>query len=378
MQGTVDLVTASVAVRVQFALSVRPLRYNISVSLYRLFCQNGPECPLLEKARQDPGDNRSQQHSALFIHTTKEALFSEAAESQATSCVNAPALTPAIPHVRYCWAIDEPAPMTDTLPDYLRVGRGRTAVVLVHGFRSRYHRFIAAADYLRFRMTGEVSVLPGTYSSPPPHSPPASIVVGFLWPCHLRSLAYGKSRDKAMEAAPRLRAVVDTLCHAGFSVVVVGHSMGCRVALRALSISSDATAPVPAVTSLVLLGAAVESECMGPDAEFPLQKLNARRVVVCHSHNDDTLGTLFSAAETVFAASPNCVALGKTGIRVVNPVGSLPELVCVDVSASVPAHHINAWLASPAVMSQITGNTLAATPAFISDHTDDDFDLDDD
>jgi pimeloyl-ACP methyl ester carboxylesterase len=142
------------------------------------------------------------------------------------------------------------------LPASLRDGRGRTAVIFIHGFKTTYVRFMGAVDHVRHRVAG---------SSDEPESENRVVVVGFLWPCHLRPLAYGQSRSKAEAAATRLLHTVDLLASVGFGVVLVGHSMGCRVALRAATLAGQRpAASSPVIKSLILLGAAVPSDSIGP------------------------------------------------------------------------------------------------------------------
>ena len=71
----------------------------------------------------------------------------------------------------------------------------------------------------------------------------APIVMGFVWPCHNKTTAYRKARDKAARAGEVLRPLLETLAARGNTTLLVAHSMGARVALTALLEEKPAKAP---------------------------------------------------------------------------------------------------------------------------------------
>ena len=71
----------------------------------------------------------------------------------------------------------------------------------------------------------------------------APIIMGFVWPCHNKTTAYRKARDKAARAGEVLRPLLETLSARGNTVLLVAHSMGARVALTALLEEKPAKAP---------------------------------------------------------------------------------------------------------------------------------------
>lgn len=71
----------------------------------------------------------------------------------------------------------------------------------------------------------------------------APIIMGFVWPCHNKTTAYRKARDKADRAGAVLRPLLQALSARGNNTLIVAHSMGSRVALTALMETEPAPAP---------------------------------------------------------------------------------------------------------------------------------------
>lgn len=310
----------------------------------RLFCPNGLDCKLLG----------NQKHADLYIHTTKHAVKQAAASSPPTKVTNqalCPTLTiPPVPHVPECFAIpaEESAASATGSPHPLPTAlHGRQVVVWVHGFRQRYFRVVNVAAHLLHR------VEQGT-SAPPP-SP--TIVLAFLWPCHARKAAYGLARADAVRAAPRLRALLHALNGASCDVRVIGHSMGCRVALQALL--QDPGPEASALCSqLHLLGAAVDAEALSAGGEFERSRIGAKAVSVYSSLHDEVLRAHFRLGEAISGRGASAGALGMAA-----PPAGIAGVDTVDVSESVGGHNPNLWLLSSQVTDRVFQGYSPAAPA---------------
>ena len=310
----------------------------------RLFCPNGLDCKLL----------RNQTHRDLFIHTTKHAVKQAAASSPPTKVTNqasCPTLTvPTVPHVPECFAIqaeEATASATGSPPPLPTSLRGRRVVVWVHGFRQRYFRVVNVAAHLLHRL-GQ-----GT-SAPPPTSP---IVLAFLWPCHARKAAYGLARADAMRAAPRLRALLRALHGAGCDVRVIGHSMGCRVALQAL-LQDTGAEPSVLCSQLHLLGAAVDADALSAGGEFERGRIGAEAVSVYSSLHDEVLRAHFRLGEAISGRGASAGALGMAA-----PPAGIAGVDTVDVSESVGGHNPNLWLLSSQVTDRVFQGYSPTAPA---------------
>ena len=186
------------------------------------------------------------------------------------------------------------------------------------------------------------------------------LVCPFLWPCHKRAPAYARARADAERAAPRLARALRALRRGGATrVVVVAHSLGCRVALRALrsaegesstpplplptvvarggalpppppsapetASSSSLPPPVPPVAPpsataaaqcdhLFLLGGAVASDALAPGGEFDRRGVRATHVCVMHSRHDEVLQRYFGLGEALAGGLGAPRAMGLVGL----------------------------------------------------------------
>jgi len=210
--------------------------------------------------------------------------------------------------------------------------RNSTVLLYVHGFRQTYEKVYRTVDHWRNRTQDMLTV------------------VGFLWPCHIKHVAYAKARDKTVGAAQRLRLALQYLLSRGNQVHIFAHSLGCRVALAALLDSGLFRYGDGAMGGLFLAAPAVASDSLGEEGEFPAHRIAAQSVTVFHSLKDDVL----RQALPVMAVLPGLLdmrpraetkALGYKG-----PSGKVDQKVCViDVSSTVPMHRIHVYIASPEV-----------------------------
>jgi len=207
-----------------------------------------------------------------------------------------------------------------------------TVLLYVHGFRQTYEKVYRTVDHLRNRSQDMLTV------------------VGFLWPCHIKHVAYAKARDKTVEAGRRLRLALQYLLSRGNQVHIFAHSLGCRVALVSLLDSGLFRYGDGMMGDLFLAAAAVASDSLGEHGEFPAHRIAGQSIVVFHSLKDDVL----RQALPVMAVLPGLMdmrpraetkALGYKG-----PSGRVDSKVrVIDVSSTVPMHRIHVYIASPEV-----------------------------
>lgn len=309
----------------------------------RLFCARGTGCKLLADGES------ARTHRELFIHTTVEAVRAEASRdlasrSPTTVVVNDEAASVALPFVSHCWALDRALDFGSSgncravTPEVLS---GRTVIVWVHGFRQRFFRVVSVGHHL-------LSLLGMGAGEEKP------AVVTFLWPCHLGAAGYGRARADAEHASPHLSTVLNVLHACNCRVVVVGHSLGCLVALRSLLRPCMVETEDHICSHLLLLGAAVPSNALSASGDFPRSRVAATDITVLSSANDDVLRKFFGIGESVASLLSGRLLVPPSAMGLVGPTVPVPAGVRqLDVSATVSSHNPNTWLRSSDVLGPI-------------------------
>lgn len=348
----------------------------------RLICHRGNACPLLRVARADRTASAARQHAALFIHTEARALEAQAVEiAPNTKVANSP-IKLSVPGVATCWSLDPTAiaPSStrqgteaqsasaatadevaaaagdqerDEAPNLPRVlvrrggEQGSVVLVYVHGFRQRFRRIVSVGEHFRARLgRPREGADVGVGAAEAQAEPAGPVFVTFAWPSHKRGTAYGKARHAASIAAESLRMAVAALRCCGFKrVVVIGHSLGCRVSLHA-ALNAP---PEARIDHLILMAAAVSNTDLGPKGEFSRKSLVADEVTVLYSGRDNVLGRSYEIAEATLGGGAGQKALGRHG-----PHESVPGVHAVDVSSTVGDHNPNVWLLSASVLGCIS------------------------
>ena len=187
----------------------------------------------------------------------------------------------------------------------------------------------------------------------------------------------GTEQKNSQRIACWSRTVVvlpELLCRHDRRVVLVGHSLGCRVSLEALHSPAlealsrhnsagmgsrgRAAAEMPPSTlacTVVLLAPAVADTALKPDGEYAATGLRSGEVVALHSSRDEVLGSGgFGVGEAL--AGRGKIFGARSALGLVGPAGGLlgkeeggGVVRAVDVSAEVGQHSAHAWLGSPAV-----------------------------
>lgn len=311
----------------------------------RPFCDKGRTCKRFLRGNHD-----------RFMHVSPDVLHAAAAEHWKlhgpTTVVNFPAIRDVfLPFVERCWLMP---PYSDgagqaglapsSLPEPLQ---HREVVVFVHGFRYGTLRVVKTC-----RVLHQCAILRN-------HS-----VLAFVWPSHKGKQSYSKARVKATEAAHLLGSLLRLLCENCSSVVILAHSLGCRVALTALR---DSLAKAVNVQYVALLGAAVAWDSLQPGQEFDRQKLSVQQLDVLFSQQDCILRNYFRLGETAhawFSVEPAMSAMANDALGLSGPSGPLPGTAVLDLSSEVTSHGAEKYLLAPSTLlrlsEQMSSNTRAS------------------
>lgn len=157
------------------------------------------------------------------------------------------------------------------------------------------------------------------------------LVVGFTWPGSRTPAGYFGAVPKATRSAPFLRDLINLLRPAALSVDVQTHSLGARVALKALADPAKVF-----VDNLLLTAPAVDNNILEPGETFAGSIASCNRCFVYFSKNDPVLKTGFWIGDVLDGVH---AALGLKGPRSkVVTLEKTPNVYVVDCSARVKAH----------------------------------------
>jgi len=189
----------------------------------------------------------------------------------------------------------------DRLPEFTVATRGRRVVVVLHG----YNNSLSAGRTSLVRFMG---LLEAGGSTDP--------MLAVLWPGdgHAKTLTYPFEGRDADDSAEALARWLGANAGAGTRVALVGHSLGCRVAMRTAQLLARRGAP--AVDRVCLMAPAIDNDCLGGDAEYRDATLAADRVAVLASEQDSVLRYAFplgDLVQTVLFSEHWSSALGRTG-----------------------------------------------------------------
>jgi esterase/lipase superfamily enzyme len=157
------------------------------------------------------------------------------------------------------------------------------------------------------------------------------LVVGFTWPGSRTPAGYFGAVPKANRSAPFLRDLINALRPVALSVDVQTHSLGARVALKALADPAKVF-----VDNLMLTAPAVDHHCLEPGAAFGGSVASCNRCFVYFSKNDPVLKSGFWVGDVVGGIH---AALGLKGPRSkAVTLEKTPNVYVVDCSARVKTH----------------------------------------
>ncbi len=158
--------------------------------------------------------------------------------------------------------------------------RGKSILILVHGYNNEFEDIIRAYDTILSRVTTHLG---DWYDE----------VVGFTWPGGESPLDWYEPKRRAGVVAPRLARLISIMKSDAECIDLMSHSLGSRVALGALNTLAKDT-----VRASFLTGSAVDNEVIEPGQQyFSAVKNGATESVVFHSRRDVVLKSAYRIAE---------------------------------------------------------------------------------
>lgn len=167
----------------------------------------------------------------------------------------------------------------ETLAQFRTFVRGKRILVLVHGYNNVLEDIVRAYSIVE-RMTG--THVAGFYDA----------VVGYTWPGGDAPLDWYLPRRRAGLAGPRLGTVLDDLRRSAASIDLMSHSLGARVALKAIDAAARGTVRVH-----FLLASAVDNESIEGREKYHAATRKTGETLVLHSRHDSILKFGYSAAQ---------------------------------------------------------------------------------
>lgn len=199
--------------------------------------------------------------------------------------------------------------------------KDKHVLVLVHGFNNPIENVLSSYWELVKGLQDEGMTGAGQYG----------LIVGFTWPGRLFGVGYFGAVITARQSAPFLRDFIASLQGVAHSVDVQTHSLGARVALKALSDPNKAF-----VDNLMLTAAAVDNNLLEPNQEFFRSTNSVNRLFSYHSKRDPVLGGAFWIGDILDGIHP---ALGLKGPRSKTvTLQKTPNVYVVDCTARIDAH----------------------------------------
>ena len=183
--------------------------------------------------------------------------------------------------------LDDPNPASDTPlteADFLAAVAGKNVLMLVHGYNNTEDDVNLA--YARIQKA-VASYFGGKYD----------VVVGYTWPGGALGASYPIARSRSNSAGPRLAPWLQKIARKAAALDVMSHSLGARVALKALG--AGLKNPAKPVRNLYLLAAAVDNESIEKGEEFYEPSKRAQQTVVMHSKKDKTLALWFRIGDAI-------------------------------------------------------------------------------
>ena len=203
----------------------------------------------------------------------------------------------------------------------LAAARNKHVCILVHGFNNPIEN-----------VTKAYWEVVGGLDQPGLNGPTGyGLIVGFTWPGSRTPFGYFGAVSKATRSAPFLRDLINALRTVAMSVDVQTHSLGARVALKALADPKKVF-----VDSLLLTAPSIDNNILEPGETFFDSVSSCNRCFVYHSKKDPVLKGGFWIGDILDGIHG---ALGLKGPR--NKTITLdktPNVYVVDCTARVSSH----------------------------------------
>jgi pimeloyl-ACP methyl ester carboxylesterase len=155
---------------------------------------------------------------------------------------------------------------------------GKKICLLVHGYNNEHEEVRDAYEIIEenIRLT-----LPGQYDE----------VIGYSWPGGDRKFEWRDAKARANAVGRRFRILLERLSQ-NTEIDLVSHSLGARVALKALKEASTAL-----IRHYYCMAAAVDNESLEIDQEFNASLNAVGNLFVMHSARDGVLSAAYATAE---------------------------------------------------------------------------------
>ena len=208
-----------------------------------------------------------------------------------------------------------------SLPNILDAAKDKHVLVMVHGFNNPIESVLSSYWDLTKGLADQGLTGPGQYG----------LIVGFTWPGNKTALGYLGAVSKANKSGGYLCDFIATLQGVAHSVDLQTHSLGARVALKALADPKKAF-----VDNLMMAAAAIDNNKLEPGEDFFAATNSVNRCFTYDSENDPVLGGGFWFGDIADGIRP---ALGWKGPRS-KPITlqKTPNFYVVDCSVRVKSH----------------------------------------
>ncbi|MSP48377.1 MAG: DUF726 domain-containing protein [Alphaproteobacteria bacterium] len=194
-------------------------------------------------------------------------------------------------------------PVADDVDDPrgLKQSGARNVLLLVHGFNNNRQAADSAFDALIHNLSGAMGPGNRELDALARFQWPGDAAVG-PWPA-MDFLGYPVDIERAREAAARLAAfLLDMLATRGGQaparLVIVGHSLGCRLILEAFDSLSGLGEPIR-IDLLCMFAAAVPVALTEAGRRLATPPVASHRLLKCYSERDWVLRLTFPAGQTL-------------------------------------------------------------------------------
>jgi esterase/lipase superfamily enzyme len=166
------------------------------------------------------------------------------------------------------------------LADSINAVAGKRLLVLVHGYNNEQQEVYDAYQIIEGRVASQ---LPGSYEH----------IVGYAWPAADQATEWRQAKSRANAVARLFRFLLEQFQAAGIEIDLMTHSLGARVALKALK----ETTAADLVRNVYCMAGAVDNECLEAGEEFGAALAACQRLFVLHSARDGVLRFAYQVAE---------------------------------------------------------------------------------
>ena len=193
--------------------------------------------------------------------------------------------------------------------------KDKKVLILVHGYNCERHEVIAA--YLSISKYHHY--IWQQYDK----------IIGYAWPGGDREWEYFSAKRRSKKSGKRFKSLLQELLTTSSEVGVMGHSMGCRVTLKAVDLLQEELFPKKAKLELFLTAAAIDNDTLEKGERYYEATLLADSTYVFYSKKDDVLSVACKLTQLDNA-------MGMTGPE--NPEDTLNTVKIIDCVRVVKRH----------------------------------------